>query len=100
MSMNVLKKPIITEKSLMLANTHNVYTFEVDRLATKDAIKQAIKDTYKVEVIDVNTTTTNPSTRKTGRRRLTMNVAPVKKALVALKAGSTIEVFDIYNEQK
>lgn len=100
MPMNILKKPVITEKSLALANTQNVYTFEVDRHATKDAIKHIVAATYNVEVVSVNTTTTNPDTRKTGRRRLSMSVAPIKKALVTLKAGNTIEVFDIYNDKK
>lgn len=99
MSLNVLKKPIITEKSLGLANSQNAYTFEVDRHATKDQIKQTVESTYGVKVVRVNTTTRSADTKRSGRRRLTARVAPIKKAIVTLKAGSTIEVFDTYNEQ-
>ena len=99
MNMQVLKKPVITEKSLGLANTRNAYTFEVDRHATKDQIKMAIEETYGVKVVRINTTTRSADLARTGRRRLTRSVAPVKKAMVTLKDGDTIALFDIYNEQ-
>ncbi len=94
----ILKKPIITEKSMSLANTSNVYTFEVDRLANKQQIKEAVEKLYGVTVLNVNTTTRNAHVKKTGKRRLAKQVAQVKKAMVSLKEGDHIELFDIYNE--
>jgi large subunit ribosomal protein L23 len=99
MSLIVLKKPVITEKSLHAANARNMFTFEVDRHATKDQIKTAVEKTYSVKVASVNTTTRSADVERTGRRRLNRTVAPVKKAIVTLKAGHTIDVFDIYNEK-
>ena len=94
----ILKKPVVTEKSMSLANTRNTYTFEVDRLANKQQIKEAVEKLYGVTVTRVNTTTRNAHLKKTGRRRLTKEIAPIKKALVTLKEGDQIELFDIYNE--
>ena len=94
----ILKRPIITEKSMQLANARNTYTFEVDRLANKQQIKEAVEELYGVTVLGVNTTTKNSSVKKTGKRRLKKSIAQVKKAMVALKEGDQIELFDIHNE--
>lgn len=98
MNPHILKKPIITEKSIQLASIGNVYTFEVDKLANKQQIKQAIEELYAVEVIGVNTTLRNATTKKTGKRRLKKKIARVKKAMVALKKDQSIDLFDIHNK--
>lgn len=94
----ILKRPIISEKSMQLANTRNTYTFEVDRLANKQQLKEAIEELYEVTVLRINTTTRNSRVKKTGKRRLGKQVGQVKKAMVTLKEGDHIELFDIYNE--
>ncbi len=94
----ILKRPIITEKSMQLANERNTYTFEVDRLANKQQLKEAIEELYGVTVLRVNTTTRNTSVKKTGKRRLAKKVAQVKKAMITLKEGDSIELFDIQNQ--
>lgn len=93
----IIKKPVITEKSLMLATTLNTYTFEVERGAHKQEIKHAVEEMFNVKVESVNTIFGHRSSKKTGRKRLNSSVAKVKKALVKLKAGDTIALFDIYN---
>lgn len=98
MTASVLKRPIITEKSLRLANSGNTYTFEVEAKANKHQIKQAIEAIYEVTVIRVNTLTLNCFQKKTGRKRLPQTYGPVKKALVTLKKGDAIDLFDVYNE--
>jgi large subunit ribosomal protein L23 len=98
MNPHILKKPIITEKSVQLASTGNTYTFKVDRLANKQQIKQAIEDLYEVTVLRVNTTTRNAQIKKTGKRRLGKLISPIKKAMVTLKAGESIDLFDIQSE--
>lgn len=98
MKINVLKKPVITEKSIGLANRENTYTFKVDPRANKHQIKEMIEDLYEVEVIRVNTSTRNPQVKKTGRRRLPKRQGRIKKAMVTLKEGDTIELFDTYRE--
>lgn len=94
----ILKRPIITEKSMQLANDRNTYTFEVDRLANKQQLKEAVEELYDVTVLNVNTTTRNSSVKKTGKRRLKKSVGQVKKAMITLKEGDQIELFDIHNE--
>lgn len=95
MNIQVLKKPVITEKSLTLANEKNTYMFEVDRLANKDQIAQMVADTFGVEVLSVRTTTSYKKNIRTGRKRLASTKAITKKAYVTIKSGQTIEVFDI-----
>ena len=73
---NVLKRPIVTEKSSM-AMSMGWYTFEVDKKANKSEIASAIEKFYQVTVTKVRT----------------MNMNKMKKALVQLKQGDKIEAF-------
>lgn len=91
----VLIRPVITEKSLQMAKGSNAYTFLVDTSADKLAIRQAIETAYGVEVIDLKTITLPGGTKRTGKKRLRVGVAPRKKAVAILPAGQKIEVFDL-----
>jgi len=87
----VIKKPVLTEKSAFAQEGANVYTFEVDRRASKDEIKGAVERAYGVHVEKVNT-----QLRKGKRRRLKYGYVlerPSKKATVRLKDGDTIDLF-------
>src|SRR5690606_42125445 len=95
---HIIKQPIITEKSLSLANSQNVYTFEVEPLANKHQIKEAIEAPYGVTVESVNTTVRNAQTAKTGRRRLEKSIGRSKNASIKIKDGESIELFDVYSE--
>lgn len=95
----LLKRPLITERTLQLANEANIYTFEVDRLANKEQIKAAIEQLYKVNVQKVNTQRSYRVRKTTGRKRLPVLAAPTKKAMVTLKKGQSIEVFNIGGAQ-
>ena len=53
--MNVIIKPIISEKMTMVGEKYNRYGFIVDRKATKPQIKKEIEDLYGVKVLQVNT---------------------------------------------
>ena len=66
------------------------------REATKGQIKAAVSELYDVTVLSVQTSTRNVTFKKTGKKRLRTKVAPVKKAMVKLVPGDTIELFDIY----
>jgi large subunit ribosomal protein L23 len=89
----VIKKPIITEKSLT-ATKDNRYTFEVDALANKDQIKSAVKLMFDVDVTAVRTSIKKPVSTRTGRRRLPGTTSLTKKAIVEIKQGQTIKVFE------
>jgi len=87
----VIKKPLISEKNSLLAEA-GVYTFEVDRRASKTDIKQAIEKTFKVKVSSVNTALC----RNRGRRNRTGIGSPTywKKAFIKLSPGEKIALFE------
>ena len=86
---NIIKAPIITEKSADLAQ-NNTYVFSVDRKANKTEIKQAIEHIFNVKVENVNTINVKPKKKRVGRYVGKTN--HVKKAIVKLKEGSSIEL--------
>ena len=87
----VLRRPLITEKNTML-QVQGKYVFEVDAEANKPQIKQAVEKAFKVTVMAVNVMTVPGKTKRVGRR---MVLTPShKKAIVTLKAGDKIELFE------
>lgn len=86
---NVIKAPIITEKSADLAQK-NVITFSVDVNANKTQIKQAVEKIFNVKVESVNTINVKPKKKRVGRYVGKTN--RVKKAIVKLAEGSSIEL--------
>jgi len=93
-----IKSPVITEKSLSLANTQNVYTFAVATTANKDQVKVAVEKLFGVTVLEVNTIMSAKAKKRTGKKRMAVTVPKTKKALVKLKEGDSIELFDIGGE--
>ncbi len=87
---DIIKAPIVTEKSANLAQNANTYTFSVDTKANKTQIKQAIEAIFKVKVENVNTINVRPKKKRVGRYVGKTN--KVKKAIVKLKEGSSIEL--------
>lgn len=94
MNPHIIKRPVITEKSVQLANVENCYTFEVARNAHKDQIAEAIAEMYGVTVQSVRTIMRQSKSTRTGRKRLQALQPRTKKALVALKEGESISLFD------
>lgn len=87
---DIIKAPIITEKTADLAQNHNTITFSVDVKANKTQIKQAIENIFDVKVESVNTVTVHPKKKRVGRYAGKTN--KVKKAIVKLAEGSSIEL--------
>ncbi|MGD9129459.1 MAG: 50S ribosomal protein L23 [Candidatus Woesebacteria bacterium] len=98
MKAHILKRPVVTEKSLKLANSENVYTFEVAKTANKDQIKQAVEELFSVHVLAVNTVMKAKSKKRTGKKRMIKTIAKRKKALVKLQEGESIALFDVGGE--
>lgn len=90
---HLIKRPIITEKSLE-ATKLNRYTFEVNAKATKNQIKQAVTEQFNVDVIRVSTSIIKGVIKRTGRRRLPTMKPNIKKAIIEIKKGQTIKVFE------
>jgi large subunit ribosomal protein L23 len=87
---DVIKAPIITEKTADLAQNHNTITFSVDVNANKTLIKQAVESIFNVKVESVHTINVKPKTKRVGRYVGKKN--KVKKAIVKLSEGSSIEL--------
>lgn len=87
---DILVKPVVSEKSYSLMDLGK-YTFEVDPRSNKTEIKIAIEKVFGVKVASVNTLNRQGKTRRTrfglGKRK------DVKRAIVTLVAGESIDVF-------
>ena len=88
---NVLVRPLITEKNTFL-QALNKYAFEIAKEANKPQVKQAVEKTFKVKVITVNVSTVPGKTKRVGRQMV--QTRSWKKAIVTLKAGDKIEIFE------
>src|SRR5215469_16889292 len=87
----VIIRPIITEKATNLSERHNAYTFEVNPLATKTEIKEAIEGLFNVKVADVRT-----QNRRGKPRRYRLKVGRMrnwKKTIVTLHADYRIDFY-------
>jgi large subunit ribosomal protein L23 len=87
----VLVSPIITEKSHAAAQD-NKYTFRVEKTATKQQIKKVIEEMYGVSVESINTVVVKPKRRTVKYDRGYQKL--YKKAIVTLKKGDTIAIFE------
>ena len=87
----VLRRPLITEKNTVL-QAQGKYVFEVANEANKKQIKQAVERAFKVEVTAVNVMTMPGKRRRMGRRQILSRAW--KKAVVTLKPGDSIELFE------
>ncbi len=88
---DILKKPVVTEKSTSLL-ADNKYTFVVDPRANKTEIKQAVEKVFKVKVEKVNTMNVKGKIKRV--RRIPGRTPDTKKAIVTLKKGDKIEIFE------
>lgn len=92
---NVLIKPLITEKMTEVSEQTGKYGFIVDVNANKIQIASAIKQKFNVDVVDVNTIKYKgkAKTQFTKKGRFTGRTKQFKKAIVTLKEGQTIDLF-------
>lgn len=90
---DVLRRPLVTEKSNAQAADNNQYTFEVDRRANKMQVKDAVETAFNVKVLEVNIVNLPPKRGRYGRLMVTKRPA-YKKAVVTLAPGNTIQIFE------
>ncbi len=89
---SLILSPLVTEKGTMAAEKANQVVFRVRPQASKDAIRQAIEQLFKVTVVKVRTSNFLGKARRRGMTRgRQMNW---KKAYVTLKEGDRIEFFE------
>ena len=86
---DIIKAPIITEKSANIAANEKTYVFKVDVKANKSQIKDAIEKIFNVKVEKVNTVNVHPKKKRVGRYSGMTN--KYKKAIVTLANGNKID---------
>ena len=89
--LEVLRRPVITEKSTSLQE-EGKYAFEVSSRSNKILIRAAVEKAFNVKVTAVNVMTVRGKIKVIGRRRVQM--PSWKKAIVTLKEGEKIELFE------
>jgi large subunit ribosomal protein L23 len=90
-SFEVLRRPLITEKYTVL-QAFGKYAFEVTATATRTQVKESVEKAFNVTVTSTNIMNVAGRARRMGRRVLPAK--PWKKAVVTLKPGDKIELFE------
>lgn len=88
---NVIIRPLVTEKSTRQQTTQNAYSFQVNRSANKQQIRDAVEKLYNVKVTDVRTLNRKGKPRRS-RYRMT-RTSDWKRAIVVLDENSHIDIF-------
>lgn len=91
--LDVIIAPIITEKSMKEAGLSK-FTFKVTKTADKKIIAKAVGDKFKVNVVSVATSIVKGKTQRFGTRRVETALSDWKKAIVKLKSGEKIDLFE------
>ncbi len=87
----ILRRPIVTEKSMAAKDRSRTLCFQVDQHATKPEIKQAVQSLFKVKVESVRTAVFSGKMRRRGR---TVGYRPDwKKAYIKLRSGEKVPEF-------
>ena len=92
---DVLRRPLVTEKSSYQSGKLNQYSFIVADTATRTQVKDAIETIYDVNVVRVNVINVPPKRcRRLRSRRLLVRKSAYRKAIITLAAGQTLEIFE------
>ncbi len=91
----VLRRPLVTEKTNYQSGKLNKYSFEVADGATRVMVKDAVEKIFDVKVENVNIINTPAKRGRRARsRRLLVRRSGYKKAIVTLQAGQTLPIFE------
>lgn len=90
---DIIKRPLMTEKSTGIGEKQNAYVFEVSRDADKAEIKNAIEKLFDVKVRDINTMIMHGKLKRVGGRHVGRR-SKWKKAIVTLKEGYKIQIIE------
>jgi large subunit ribosomal protein L23 len=92
---DVLRRPMVTEKSSYQSRKLNQYTFEVSTDATRTMVKDAVESLYDVSVERVNIVNVAAKRgRRAKSRRLMVRKPGFKKAIITLATGQTLGMFE------
>lgn len=88
----IIQRPLVTERSMVIRDTQNKYSFKVHPRATKPEIRKAIEELFSVKVTAVATMNVAGKPKRLGRSAGYR--ASWKKAIVTVAAGQKIEIYD------
>ena len=88
----IIQRPLVTERSMVIRDTQNKYSFKVHPRATKPEIRKAIEELFSVRVTGVATMNVAGKPKRLGRS--TGYRASWKKAIVTVAPGQKIEIYD------
>jgi large subunit ribosomal protein L23 len=92
---DVLRRPLVTEKTNYQVSKLHQYVFEVANTATRTQVKDAVESVFKVNVLRVNIiNTAGKRTRRAKSRRLMLRDSGIKKAIVTLSPENSIPLFE------
>ena len=91
---NIIRRPVVTEKSNFLADVQNQFTFVVDPRANKHLVKQAVELAWPDVTVEKVRIANMPAKRARRLRRMTTRKAGWKKAIVTLTPGDSIDLFE------
>ncbi len=89
----VLRRPVVTEKSMIATDDLNKVTFEVDMRANKLQVKEAVETAFDVNVTAVNIMVMPAKTTRRGNN-VRVRKGKWKKAIVTLASGDRIQLFE------
>lgn len=90
----IIRRPVVTEKSSFMADELNQYTFVVDSRANKLQVKQAIELAWPEVTVEKVRIANMPAKRARRWRRVTVRKVGWKKAIVSLTPGDRIDLFE------
>lgn len=90
---DILRRPVITEKSMSQASVGR-FTFEVAMEASKNQIRQAVEKQFKVKVVSIHTLIVKGKKKRVGKKRQQVKNSSRKKAIVTLFPGQKIDIFE------
>ena len=92
-AVTIINEALLTEKATMLSANLNQYVFSVAKTASKQNIKDAVEKTFSVTVLKVNTLIAKPKAKRDRMKRNKLGFSSsVKKAIVTLKSGDSIDL--------
>lgn len=90
---DIIREPVVSEKSYDQVEDFNTYTFIVDPRTNKTEIKQAVQTIFGVKVVRVNTINRQGKRKRTGWKR--GKRSDTKRAMVTLAPGDEIDIFGV-----
>ena len=92
---DILRRPLVTEKSNYQSGKLKQFTFEVSDEATRTMVKDAVETLYDVKVVRVNVVNVAAKRgRRAKSRRLLVRKPGFKKAIITLAEGQTLPMFE------